>query len=349
MGNRYQVEYLNSFLNSVFAKAGVKKEIAGLMTDTLIHGELRGVSSHGIIRVEAYLKRMEAGVLECNAEPTIVSDSGAAILMDANYGFGQWACYKAMLLGIERARKYGVCAIGIRKSNHYGEAAYFAEMASNIGMIGINVSSCSPAIAPYGAKEAVFGTNPIAMAVPTSEEAIVLDMATTVIAKGKLRLAALAGQQIPIGWALDKDGHQTTDPTEALAGTLEAIGGPKGCALSAMIDVLSGQLTDSAKAGEVKNITDVSGPANNGQFLLVIDPASFIPQGKFISNMDDFRKKYKSLTPVKNEVMLPGEIEYGKMQENLKNGIVLKDGTVDALRRVAEKYEVEFKAGAEAI
>lgn len=343
MSKVYSAAYLREFLNAVQEKSGIRQDIREVMTDSLLHSELRGISSHGLIRIEAYLKRVEAGVLDQNADPTVVRDEGATVLLDANGGFGQWASFRAMEIAIEKARQYGVGVVGVRNSNHYGEAAYYAEMASQAGMIGINVSSCSPAIAPYGAAEAVFGTNPIAMAVPTRAEPVTLDMATSVIAKGKLRLAALAGQEIPLGWARDANGHPTTDPSAALAGTLEAVGGPKGCGLTAMVDVLSGQLTDSVRAGEVKNITDVSGPAGNGQFFIVLNVSAFLPEERFLDNMDDFRRKYKSLTPVAGEVMLPGEIEYRKQIEGLKNGLSLKEGTVQALRRVGERYGVPFR------
>ena len=201
----------------------------------------------------------------------------AVALLNANNTFGQIAGHRAMTLAIDKAKLYGTGVVAVKNSNHFGIAAYYAMMALKEGMVGCVFTNASPAMAVYGTKPPLIGTNPIAIAIPAGDRfPIVLDMSTSVVARGKIRYAAVTGHPILPGWARDSDGKPTQDAQAALKGTLEPVGGPKGSALSLIVDILCGVLTDTVLTGGVRNITDTSGPANTGHFFSALNVARFI-------------------------------------------------------------------------
>lgn len=339
----FPVKTLSGFCDRVWIKFGVCLEHAKIITDTLLFAELRGIKSHGIVRLPTYVKRLESGVMQAEATMAFLENEGATGVLSANNGFGQLAGYRAMTAAMEKAREYGTGVVVVRQSNHFGVAAYYSMLAARKDMIGIVATNASPAIAPFRAKAPLMGTNPLSIAVPAGSEApIVLDMSTSEVARGKIRYAELTHKSIPLGWALDRDGRPTIDPGEALKGSLVGIGGPKGSGLSLVIDILCGVLSNTALTGEVLNITDCSGPAGTGHFFCAIDIAKFVKPQQFKENIDKIIKTIKALPSVDGgPVYLPGEIEHRLAEKAADTGISLAEEVVAELNEVAERYGIE--------
>lgn len=338
----YDSHTLSEFCINVLIKAGIKTDDAKIITDSIIFAELRNISSHGVVRLSTYVERIEKDVVNPNAEMVYLVNEGAIALLDANNGIGQVAGHKAMTKSISIAQDYGIGMVVVKNSNHFGVASYYSMIASEKGMIGIVLTNASPAIAPYGTKTPLLGTNPLTVAIPANKEKpIVLDMAMSTVARGKIRLNALKNQDIPIGWALDEEGNATTDSNKALRGSLLPIGGVKGSALSLIIDILCGVLSGTSSIGEVKNITDMSGPSKTGHVFMAIDITKFISEGTFTRNIDLSINTIKSLTPLnENKIYMPGEIEMNLMEEREKKGIPLDIEVINSLNNLAERYGV---------
>jgi LDH2 family malate/lactate/ureidoglycolate dehydrogenase len=225
----------------ILEKVGVPPEQARIIAEVTVEADLRGIGSHGLLRLPAYVHRVQAGLMAADTQLKVVRERGATVLLDAQGGFGQVAGVYAMNQAIERARQHGVGFVAVRNANHFGIAAYYTMMALPHRMIGIAATNAAPSMAAWGGTTPVLGTNPISVAIPTGQDVdIVLDMASSVVARGKIRAAATKGERIPLGWALDAEGRPTEDPQAALKGTLLPIGGPKGYGLALVVDVLAG-------------------------------------------------------------------------------------------------------------
>jgi LDH2 family malate/lactate/ureidoglycolate dehydrogenase len=341
--NLFPVKTISDFSNMFWSKLGVSPENAKIITDTLLFADLRGVKSHGIVRLPTYALRVESGVMKVEAPMDFTKDERATGVLCANNGFGQVAGFRAMTAAMQKAREYGAGVVVVQQSNHFGVTAYYSMLALHKDMIGIVATNASPAIAPFKAKAPLMGTNPLSIAVPAgSRIPIVLDMSTSEVARGKIRYAALTKKSIPLGWALDCDGQPTTDPGEALKGSLVGIGGPKGSGLSLVIDILCGVLSNTALTGQVLNITDFSGPARTGHLFCAIDIAKFVDVQRFKDNIDAIIATIKALPSVDNgPVYLPGEIEHYLSKKGAEDGIFLEEEVVTALNEIASRYGVE--------
>ncbi|WP_422445137.1 Ldh family oxidoreductase [Thermoanaerobacterium sp. DL9XJH110] len=336
------VSRIQDFCTSIFLKAGLSQHNSRIIAESLLCAELRGVKSHGIVRIPTYLQRLETGAINVQARMRVEKRQKAAALLNADNGFGQVAGYNAMRLAISLAENYGVGLVGVRQSNHFGIASYYSMLALEKDMIGIVLTNSSPAIAPYGTSKPLLGTNPLSVAIPAeNEKPIVLDMSTSVVARGKIRFAQLKKEKIPLGWALDSEGNDTEDPEKALKGSLLPIGGVKGSGLSLVIDILCGVLTDSCLTGQVKNVTDMSGPSKTGHMFCALNISSFIDVNLFKSNIDLIIKKIKSLPAVNNtQVFLPGEIEYNLTSKAKEVGIQVESTVIESLNSIARRYGI---------
>ena len=335
---KYSIDQLTKFSVNVLVKAGLTKENAEIITDSLIFADLRNVSSHGIVRLPTYIERVNAGIMNLQPEMDFISQRGATFLLDAKNGFGQLAGYKAMKRTIELAKEFGIAMSAVRNSNHFGTASYFSMMALEANQIGIAMANASPAIAPFGTATPLLGTNPLSIAVPVKGRApIVLDMAMSTVARGKIRLSALKNEQIPLDWGLDADGNATSDPHKALEGSLVPIGGVKGSALSLIVDLICGVMTDTSLTGEVKNITDMSGPSDTGHAFISINIADFIEYDLFIGNVDAVVGIIKNLKPKAGQIFMAGEIEHNLTEAKKKDGIPLDDKVVELLNQCADQ------------
>ena len=338
----YDLSTLNDFCIEVLTKAGVKLEEAEIISETLLFAELRNIKSHGIVRLPTYVKRLENAAVNQNAEMRFLENKAAAVsVLDADNGMGQVAGYKAMKAAIDIARIYGIGLVAVKNSNHFGVASYFSMLASKDDMIGLVMTNASPAIAPFGTKTPLLGTNPLTVAVPAKKgKPIVLDMSMSTVARGKIRMAALQNKEMPLDWGLDKDGNPTSDPSEALLGSLVPIGGVKGSGLSLIIDLLTGALTGTSSLGEVKNITDMSGPSKTSHLFIAINIGAFMDIDEYKERVDDAISKIKSLPPKgENEIFMAGEIEQNLMEKRLVEGIPVDIEVVAELNKLALDYD----------
>jgi LDH2 family malate/lactate/ureidoglycolate dehydrogenase len=211
-----------------FETLDVPSEDARIVAEHLVEADLRGVHSHGVIRVPTYVAGIKAGRINPRPNIEVVEDHGGQMVMDGDFGLGQLTAFRANELAIQRGKEHGIAAVALRRSTHCGAMAYYAIRAREQGLIGLAITNAGMNMTPTGGTAKIIGNNPFAMAVPTTREwPMVLDMATSVVAGGKLDVARSKGESIPLGWARDKDGNPTTDPVAARAGSLEPLGGPK--------------------------------------------------------------------------------------------------------------------------
>lgn len=330
----------------ILEKAGVPADQAAIIADAIVEGDLRGVQSHGVLRLSAYVHRVRTDTMTAATEVQVIGERGACALMDARHGFGQIAGVRAMSEAIARARQYGVGFVGVRNAGHFGVAAYYAMLALPHKMIGMVSANAAPSMAAWGGASPLLGTNPICIAIPTGGDVdIVLDMASSVVARGKIRLAASRGEPIPLGWALDERGLPTDDPAAAMRGTLVPIGGPKGYGLALVVDILSGVLTGSAFGPRVPSIHDTDAMVSAGFAVQALDIAAFADPRDFERDIQslitDIRNSPRA--PTCDRIYLPGEIEWLNRQERLEHGIPMPESVLQGLARLARELDVAIE------
>jgi ureidoglycolate dehydrogenase (NAD+) len=338
---RYRPETLRRFVALALHRAGAPQEEADLVADALVRADLRGVHSHGVVRAGVYLERLEAGSIRPGAALEVVHDRGAAVLCDAGGGFGIVAACRAMDLAVQRARTHGVGVVGVRNSNHCGMLAYFVLRAVSQGAVGVALSNADAQVAPYGARSKYLGTNPLSVGIPAGEEPpVVLDMATSEVAHGRVRAAALRGERIPPTWALGPDGRPTTDPAEALRGALLPFGGAKGSGLSLVVDVLAGVLTGARSGPDIVPLYEgLDRPQGVGHLLAALWPEAFCGLEDLRGRVDRMVRQIRALPPAEGfeRVWLPGELEHRREVEYRQAGIPLPEESVEVLHQVAER------------
>lgn len=346
--NTRRIDYisLRDFCVSVLERVGVDREGAEIVGKSLIRANLRGVDSHGVMRLPIYAQRAKEGLINPRARARPIKDNyAAAVLFDGENGFGQIVAKQAMQECIKRASQYGIGMAGIANSNNFGAASLVAMEALEFDMVGIVVCNASPTMPPWGGTSLVLGTNPLAIAIPSKLEfPLVLDMATSVVARDKINLFNKMGKKIPPGWALTKDGRPTEDPKEALEGLLLPVGGPKGYGLALMIDILAGVMTGSLFGKEVGLLYDMSRPQGVGQFIIVINISSFMEVDRFKDRLEVLCNQIKAseLAQGFSEIFLPGEIEYREEQDRMKHGIPVGEDVLKELERLSNEYNVSF-------
>lgn len=337
------VEELERFVAELLAARGVAAERAGVIAALMARADRYGVATHGVARLAAYLGRIDAGVMELDPGLRIVEERAATALLDAGNGWGQIAASRAMRLATEKARTTGIGAVSVARSNHFGVAGHYVELATEAGCIGVAMTNASPAMAPFNAKAALLGTNPIAFGVPVAGAApVILDMSSSLVARGRIRRAYKEGaERIPEGWAVDADGLPTTDPAAALAGLLAPIGGAKGTGLSLIIDMLSGLLSGTGRTGEVANILDASRPSGTGHLLIAIDPDAFIGRDAFEAAVAETAARIHAMEAADGgRVLLPGQVEHERADAIDAAGVELAADVRAELDALAEQFGV---------
>ena len=342
---RFAAQDLIAACRRLLEKAGVPADQAELISQVIVEADLRGISSHGILRLPAYLRRVLAGTMTADTQLKTLRERKASLLVDAQSGFGQVAASQAMKIAIAKARDTGVGFVAVRNAGHFGIAAHYAMMALPEDMIGIVTANSSPSMAAWGGTDPLLGTNPICVAVPTrSDVDIVLDMASSIVARGKIRLALNKGEHIPEGWALDEKGQPTSDPAAAMRGTLLPIGGPKGYGLALIVDILSGVLTGSSFGKDVATTLDFDRKASAGFVVQALDIAAFADIDEFYKDiqkqMADIRSSTRS--PGTERIYLPGEIEWLKQKSGLENGLLIPPSVIRELDKVAREMDLEL-------
>ncbi|MEM3579835.1 MAG: Ldh family oxidoreductase [Candidatus Bathyarchaeia archaeon] len=343
---RIKAEDLFQFSLEALKHVGVKEKDAAIVAENLVLANLRGIDSHGVARLPVYIRRVKEGLIDPSAPIKVVKDQGSVALIDAHNNFGQVAAMKAAFLAAEKAKKLGVGVVAVKNSNHFGMAAHYVMKLTEQKLIGIVLSNGPPAIAPWGGINPMFGTNPICIGFPMggNEESIILDMAVSVVARGKIRLAALKGERIPEGWALDEEGNPTTDPKAALKGSLVPIGGPKGYGLALSVDILCGLLIGSNFGWKIKELNDFSGPSGTGAFIEAINIEFFRPYHEYKDAILEYVKEIKSCPRKRgiSEIFLPGEIEMIEALQRNRLGIPLDDEVLIALKNIAKELQISF-------
>lgn len=340
-------EALTDCCAALLERVGVPWEEAETIAEGVVLADLRGVGSHGLIRMQQYLQSFSDGGIRPRAHWRILGDSQSTMTVDARGSSGFVIGKTVMQWLMEKAAVSGVAMATVRNSSHFGMAACYSMMPLERGMIGIALCNTAPYVAPWGGSAAFFGTNPISVGIPAGEcLPVVLDMATTVAARGKIVLAEKEGRTLPEGWALDSRGVMTTDPAAALRGTLLPAGGPKGYALALVIDVLSGLLSGGVYGPHVGNSSRTDVPQGAGQCFLAIDIRKFQPLEVFRAEMDTMIREIKASPKAEgvSEVYLPGELEFKLTEQRTKEGIPLSEELYDMLLALCRRYDVEMPA-----
>jgi len=333
-GVRFSAPKLRSWTEAIFQKVGVSGEDAVLLTDSLIEANLRGVDTHGITRMLCvYVKRMQVGVVNPKTQLQVVREHASTALIHCKNGIGQVASNVAMRMAIEKAKKTGVAFVATTHSNHYGAAAYWAMMALDHGMIGLSSTNAPAVVAPTGGRTPMLGTNPFAVAIPAGQEQpMVLDLATTVVARGRILLHAKQDKPLEPGWAFDELGRPTVDPHAAVKGLLAPIGGYKGYGIALAIDLLCGVMTGSNYGTHFPGFLadNMTEPTDVGSIFAALNVESFMDAPEFKAGMDKAIREIK--TSVKADgvkrIYIPGEIEFETKAERLKNGIPIPEAVV---------------------
>jgi LDH2 family malate/lactate/ureidoglycolate dehydrogenase len=344
-GPRYAHQDLLDFGSRVLERLDLPPDGAREVAACLTKAELRGVDSHGMVRLPVYAARVEAGVVRARPDIRVFGAGTAAALVDGDNGLGPVVGARAMDTALDLARDHGTGFVGVRHSNHFGPAAYYVERAIARQCIGLTISNAPPNMAPFGGRTRFLGTNPIAIAVPAgAEPPLIFDASTSVVARGKIIVAAHAGQRIPEGWAVDPDGLPTTDAEAALAGAVLPFGGPKGSAISFIIDILCGVLTGAAFASHLNTLENLSAVQNVGHVFAAIRTDLFLPGPDFGSRMDAILAMLKSAPPAAGgeRVLVPGEIELAHERRHREQGIPLTPAIAAQLVELGRRTGVRF-------
>src|SRR5690348_6743712 len=273
---------LRAFARTVYEACGVPGPDAALLADSLVQADLWGHQSHGVLRLDWYRKRILAGSMSACTQPELVSDAGSIAVIDGRDGVGQVLAKRAMEEAVARAGRHGIGAVAMRNSNHFGTAMYWTRIAARAGCIGFLSTNASPSMAPWGGRSKVLGNNPWSIAAPAGKRApMILDLANTAVARGKVYLARQRGEPIPEGWALDADGRPTTDAQAAIDGIILPMAGHKGYAITVMMDVLSGVLTGSGFASGVHGPYQAEHRSRCGHLALALCVDAFQPLAEF--------------------------------------------------------------------
>ena len=334
------IDALRSFGERVYRHAGMPEEDARTVVEVQLTADLRGVDTHGFQRLPWYADRLLEG--SNNPRPTlaVLKESAVSVLLDADNALGQLACVRLMERMIPRALDAGLAAGALRNSNDWGAGAYYPTMAAVRGLVCFGTTTSIPTLAPFGSRTRLLGNNPVVLAVPRrSEPPIVLDMALTPVALGKVLRAQAEGTGIPVEWGfLDRDGRPTADPTAALEGIIPAIGGYKGTGLSMMMNVLAGILPGGAHSSGV-------GVGRRGQFFWAVSPELLGDRDRFLDEVEAMAAEIKGAEPLpgEDEVLLPGEPEQRELERRTARGAVpYPRSVVEALEELGRATGVGF-------
>ena len=337
---------LARFGSDVLRALDVPEPDADLVSESLVTADLWGHPSHGMLRLSWYAARLRSGAMAARTSPELVVDGGAVAVLDGHDGVGQVVTDVACREAVRRAEVHGVGVVAVRNSNHFGTAAYWTRRMAAAGCVGILTTNGSPAMAPWGGTRKTVGANPWSVAAPGgSHPPVVLDIANTSVARGKIYAAAQRGEQIPDTWAIDENGVPTTDPAVAVHGILAPMAGHKGYGISFVMDLLSGVLTGSGFA------TDVVGPyvpderSGCGHLVVAIRVGALIPEGDYAQRVDDLITTTKDVprAPGVDEIFYPGEPEARAEESGRATGVQLPDRTVAELRDLGTSCGVAFE------
>ena len=339
-------QVLQEFSTAVLEKLGVPEDDAALTADTLVAANLRGVDSHGVIRLRVYSERIKGGSISLTQPIKIVKETPATALMDGAARLGQVVAVKAIEVAMAKAREVGAGVVAVRNSSHLGACAYFPMLALKEDMVGITLSNSLATMVAWGGLERVLGNNPFAVAIPAGEEKpIVLDMACGTVAWGKVFVAAQKGESIPGDWVLDKEGRPTTDPKRAMDhGFMLPFGKYKGYGISLIVNILSGLLSGGAISTEIADMyTDLKSPHDVCHLMGALDIVRFVPLDEFKQRMDDLIRKMRGSKKADGveRIYVPGEKEFLEEEKRQKEGIPLPEAQIAEFKKMAQELGLQ--------
>lgn len=339
----FQIQQLLDLAVDILVQAGFPQDDAHLIADSLVEADRNGIGTHGLSRLNLYIERAEKGVLNKTPEIKVLRDNKSAVVIDADNGMGILACKKGIDLITEKAKSTGIAMAAIRHSNHLGALSYVADLIQRKGFIGFVSSNTSPIMAPYGGKEPVLGNNPFSVGIPYRPP-IIFDTALSITARGKIIMAQREGKAIPHGWAINKEGHVTTDAQEALLGAVLPLAGHKGYGMALIIDILSGVLTGASYGQNVGSFVppDFSKPLDFGHILIAIDIDSFMDREEFNERLSHLVTTIKGSDPAHgfSRILIPGEGRFERSTLAAQEGIKLENSTIEKLKELCSKYKI---------
>ncbi|WP_157019928.1 Ldh family oxidoreductase [Mesorhizobium xinjiangense] len=331
---RFPAGQLRQVAVAALERHGAPPDKAQLQADILIEAELRGLPSHGLQRLPRLLARIDRGLADPHASGTATWSRKSFLSVDGQGGLGPVVLMAAMRKLESAAAIGGIAAAAVRNANHIGMLAYYAEAAARAGLIGIVASTSEALVHPHGGTQAMLGTNPMAVGIPTDSEPFVLDLATSIVSMGKIHNHALRGEPIPAGWAVDAAGRSTTDPEAAKGGAIAPFGGAKGYGLGLGIELLVAALAGSGLAPEVRGTLDDTHPANKGDLLILIDPAAGAGDAATLGAYLDALRSSGPADP-NRPVAIPGDGSRARRGRGLSSGVDVPDALFDTLSALA--------------
>jgi len=331
---KFEPDRLHRFITESLVDLDVAPDDASIVAESLVEAELEGQSGHGAIRFPFVLSRLRAGLIDPHPIMRVISNSPAAALLDGGNGLGPVVGMRALAIAQEKARAEGIGLCAARRSNHLGSVGFYVNIAAMNGMIALGFGNTPPAMAPPGGATPILGTNPIAAAFPTRDAPVVVDLATSQVARGRILKAARNGESMPAGWGIDASGNETTNPDEALKGSLVPLGGAKGFALALMVEALSGVLAGAAVGPEVGGTYVNSDKESNlGLCFIVIDPGAI--DAGFREQMTALAEVIRALEPLDpaHPIRVPGDRRRLESAARRTAGIDLADRLVSDLEK----------------
>jgi LDH2 family malate/lactate/ureidoglycolate dehydrogenase len=355
----YSYEYLENFTRNVFLKMGCPPEDAKLATDVFMAAELRGLPSHGMIRIKDYFQLWQAKRVNVQPEVKIVHESPSTAVVDGDRAIGMIAATRSMQIAIDKAENAGTGWVSTRNSNHFGIAGYYSMMALEKDMIGIAMTNANPLVAPTFSISRLLGTNPVAVAIPAGDrEPFVADFSTTPIARGKLAVAAKKEEKVPVGYVQDKEGNPSTEPDILKeGGSMLTLGGDyehgshKGYCMSAIVDIFSSVLSGANFGPFVPPsvaylpVLEEKVGEGTGHFFGAMRIDAFRPAREFKAKMDEWIDTFKNakVAPGHEEVLIPGEPERRKELKIREEGIEVIPAVAKEMKEIADYLGLEFK------
>lgn len=325
---------LTTWTTAVLESWGHPGADARFIADTLTDANLRGIDSHGVLRLPAYRERVTTGLVLPDARPEVVVER-AVVRVDGRGAAGQLAAREAMLAVAATARSFGVASAVVRSSAHFGAAGFYARQLAREGFVAFVVSNSEPVVVPFGGRDPLLGTNPFAFAAPHEPHPLCVDMATATSAMGRVMVKAEAGEPIPPDWGIDADGHPTTDAGEVVS--LLPFGGPKGYGMGMLVETMAGVLSGAAIGSDIGNMySDFTKPQNSGHWLLALDVQQHLGLADFLTRMAVLVDRAHAVRPAPGGpgVLVPGEPEETRRAQRLADGIPVPDSVAAELHEL---------------
>ena len=344
--NRYSKESLIYVVSQLAVGMGVPPGDATLFSEVLVDADVCGISTHGVSRLNIYLKRIELGLIDPAAKLIVDRQAGSVLVLDAGNGLGQVQARKALDRLMPMAQQNGVATATLRNSQHFGALSWYCNYAASHEMVLLAMTNCEPAMSPQGGYEPFFGTNPIAASFPTGKGfPIKIDLATSGVARGNIIAAQKTGQPIPLGWALDPEGNPTTDASQALLGTVLTMAGHKGYALAMMVELFSSVLSGAAIGPDIGSMyKNLDRKQDVGHFFCLFDVKAFLDYGEYLKRMDATidRIKASKKRPGVEEILVPGERSARKAALNGIGGVPVSAETAAEIEQWCKRLNVAF-------